>query len=302
MHLRQFQHFLAVVDHGSLGSAARVAHISEPALSKSIRRLEEELGVKLFDRGTRGMEVNTFGESLAAHARVIVSELRYAVTEIEELRGLSKGVVRVGTQPSANIWLLPQAVRRLRRASPGVRCTVVDGTVDLVRRILAGDLDLIVVALAEAPPDLSLVQEPLCNYVATIVGAPNGALADGQAVGMEALAAADWVVPRRPDPLRLRFDAIFTARGLPPPEVTVETASPAMIRSMILDAGCLSFMPLDLFRSELGSGIMVRLTRAHDWQRQLGVIRRRRTALSPAARGLIRCLHEEAAEAGLTDG
>jgi len=294
MHLRQVKHFLAVVDHGSLGAAAAIVNISEPALSKSIRRLEDELGVRLFDRGTRGMVSNAFGEALAAHARIVASELGNAMTEIEELRGMSKGVVRVGTQPSATGWLLARAIRRLREISPGVRASVFEGTVDLVNKVLAGELDFILVALSSMPPDPSLVQEHLCDYAAAVIGAPGSLAACDVPPSLERLAAQEWVVPRRPDPLRLKFDEMFTAQGLAPPEITVETASAAMIRAMVIDAGCLSFMPVDLFHDEIAAGQIVCMGgEAHVWQRQIGIVRRRRAALSPAARSLVRCLREE---------
>src|SRR5690606_2404672 len=101
--------------------------ISEPALSKSVRILEDMLQVRLFDRGPRGLELTTFGESLLDHSRVIVSELRRAVLDLRELQGTEVGHVYVGAGPTFSTSLLPQAVARLLVERPGLRVSVFEG-------------------------------------------------------------------------------------------------------------------------------------------------------------------------------
>ncbi|MBV9004349.1 MAG: ATP-binding cassette domain-containing protein [Solirubrobacterales bacterium] len=107
MDSRRLEHFLAAFRHGSLGRAAAELHISQPGLSKSIRQLERELEVKLFERTPMGLQPTVFGEALATHASSVQSELDSASREIAMLRGAAKGVVRIGVTPSVAASLMP---------------------------------------------------------------------------------------------------------------------------------------------------------------------------------------------------
>ncbi|HVY56481.1 MAG TPA: LysR family transcriptional regulator, partial [Xanthobacteraceae bacterium] len=83
---RQFQNLLMVIEKGSLGKAAEALHISQPALTKSMRRLEDQLGVPLFYRDARGMRPTVYGEALHAHAQGIAIGIDQALRDIAALR------------------------------------------------------------------------------------------------------------------------------------------------------------------------------------------------------------------------
>lgn len=91
MDLRRLAHFLAAVKHGSLTLAAAELEISQPALSKSIKRFEEELGVRLLERGRFGVTLTPFGDALTTHGHIINAELRNAKQSLAALRGARRG-------------------------------------------------------------------------------------------------------------------------------------------------------------------------------------------------------------------
>ena len=111
--IRQLNAFLAVVQHGSLGRAAQRLNITQPALSRTIRRLEEQIGAPLFERYATGMMLTNFGQALLPHATLLQREAEQAAEEINALRGLSRGTIRVGAVASAVSLVLPVAIGRV---------------------------------------------------------------------------------------------------------------------------------------------------------------------------------------------
>ena len=91
LELRTLQQFLRVAEHGSFTAAAEALHLSQPAVTRTIRRLEEQVGAPLFDRLPRGVELTEYGRSLARHARPVGNQLRQAGVELEALKGGSSG-------------------------------------------------------------------------------------------------------------------------------------------------------------------------------------------------------------------
>lgn len=150
-----FRNFLLIVEHGSFTEAARHAHLSQPALTASMRRLEEQLGTRLLHRGRHGAHPTAAGNALMPSARAAlaaVAEGRRAVLEVEELE---RGEVRIGAGATACAYLLPPTLAAFRRAHPGIRFWLRELTTDEAHDALArGDIDLAVVTSAEGEGDL----------------------------------------------------------------------------------------------------------------------------------------------------
>ena len=123
MNVKQLRHILAEIEQGTIGRASQILNISQQALSKCIRRPEENLGARLPDRGPRGMVPTVYGESLVHNARAVRAELNQARIEIDVLRGVSKGHVSVGTGPSITVDLMPRRSGEpaiyIRNSNPG---------------------------------------------------------------------------------------------------------------------------------------------------------------------------------------
>ena len=143
MELRRLEYFLAVAEAGHFTRAAESMHVSQPALSQQIKKLEAELGAPLFDRLGQGVELTEAGELLLPRARRVLSELEDAETAVEELRGLQRGTVRVGTVQTTGEYLIPGAVSRFHEAHPNVNVSVEERSAPGIERGLQdGALDL----------------------------------------------------------------------------------------------------------------------------------------------------------------
>jgi DNA-binding transcriptional LysR family regulator len=140
------RHFVLVAEAGSFTAAARRAHLTQPALTAAIRRLEGALGARLFVRGRTGAEPTEAGKALLPHARaalVAVDDGRRAVAEVE---GMSVGAVRVGAGSTAVTYLLPGIVSAFRKRHPAVSLSLAELYNDaLLLEVDAGRLDLAIV-------------------------------------------------------------------------------------------------------------------------------------------------------------
>src|ERR1700754_3276932 len=124
MHLRQIGYFIEVVEQSSIGKAARALNLTQPALSKSLRQLEDEMGASLFDRTADGVRLTPSGKRFLLHARRIHVEFKNAKQELDELRGVHRGTINVGAIPVVARSVLPRAIAQLTSAHPGVLVSV----------------------------------------------------------------------------------------------------------------------------------------------------------------------------------
>lgn len=289
MKLHQLKHFLTVIERGSLGRAAKVLNISEPALSKSIRNLETELDAHLLDRGPRGMTPTIFGKALAARARHIRSETDLIIREFAELRGVARGVVRVGARPSFGTAYLPTAVARFHHKWPGVRAVVREGMMtNLVSELIHGELDFIVVTLASTPPDESLIQEPLMENPVGIVARQEHPLAKAVRPAAADLASFPWVRLLGSEPVRDRFRSLLVENDLNEVDVAVESESVRFLLSYICKTDAVGFFPLNMVKEmPKDQQLTILDIPTMQWRRQLGLLSQRHTKPTPSARALI---------------
>ena len=127
MKLNQLRDVLAVADRGSLRAAARHLGLAQPALTRSVNLLERELGVTLFDRQAKGMQLTTMGEHFVRRARAIHSEIKRAREELDQLRGDTRGSISVCMSSLPHIALLPYAMGPFRERFPHIHIDVIEG-------------------------------------------------------------------------------------------------------------------------------------------------------------------------------
>ncbi len=146
MELDQLRYFLQIARRGSFTRAADDLMISQPALSRSIQRLEEELGQPVFERKTRSISLTDAGTLLQARAQQVLSILEDTVAEIAD--DGQTGRVRVGAIPTVAPYFLPEVLRRFSAAHPKATLIVQENTTEaLLRSCTQGEIDLAIVAL-----------------------------------------------------------------------------------------------------------------------------------------------------------
>lgn len=145
--------FRTVARLGSITAAARVLSFTQSAVSRQVAALEAETGGRLFDRLARGVELTAEGRSLLPHADAVLDRLADAHRDLDELRGLGAGRLRVGAFPTALAALVPRALAAFRVDHPGVASSLVEGvTPVLLDRLVAGGADLAVVTEGAGRP------------------------------------------------------------------------------------------------------------------------------------------------------
>ena len=288
--------FLAAVRHGNLTEAAAELGVSQPALSKSIKALERTLGVRLLDRGRFGVAPTPAGEALLQHGQVVEAELRNAAGAIEALKGARSGHVLVGCGPTEANRLLPQALLRLAETHPELRVTALYGLNEsLMPWVKLGEVDFALSSVPGRAVDPALTHEALFTETGVIVARAGHPLASHRAIEPALLAHQRWILPRRRELERLAFDDFFTRHDLEPPQAQVETTSTVLMKSLVMQSDALTFIPRELIWWEVQAGQLTPLNvRGTDWTRIVGITRRRRGSVSPAAARLIEALREVA--------
>lgn len=160
MNLRDLKYLVALADHRHFGRAAEACFASQPTLSVQIRKLEEELGVTLFERMTRGVLLTRAGEAIVARARAVLREVD-AIRDIARRAGdPESGSIRLGIFPTLGPYLLPHIVPALHRRYPRLEMLLIEEkTEELLGRLERGEIDTAMLALP-VPAD-GLVVEPL---------------------------------------------------------------------------------------------------------------------------------------------
>jgi DNA-binding transcriptional LysR family regulator len=296
--LRTLDYFLAAAARRSLRAAAQELGITQPALTKAIRRLEQSFGVPLFDRQARGVSPTVYGTALLRHAKDVKAALGAAWEEIEALRTGSAGFVKVGAGPSWQDAVLPEAIAELRTGNPKIRVHVTGGGDNqLKEQLKSGALDLVLAAVPETPrlePELAwfpLLADEYC--VIADVGHP---LRKRKVLRPEDLLAYPWILPSQSTYMVGRLHHMLRAAGVPMPVPAIETDVIPLKLALMRGSDYLSYHAVAHLAS-IDSGRIQPLdvpgTRA---VRHAGLITRQSIELGPAAKALVAILDRRCAQ------
>lgn len=281
---RHLRAFLAVVDSGSLGRAAELMHLSEPAVSRIVKRLETQLAVQLFERRTTGMELTSFGQALLPHANLLHCQAEEAVAEIDALRGLDHGLLRVGAVASAAIMILPRVLDRLLLRWPGLHVHITEAVEDQLLVALASNA--IDVAISGEIPDnyeiVKVSEHGFQDRFSVIVSARHR-FAGRADLTIEDLLDEEWVMPSEIAAPRQFLNEVLERLGVAwRPTVRIETRSPAAIKAMVAASQFLGWLPEPLFAAEQAAGMICPVSvKEFDVPRRFYVHRRRQNFVAP---------------------
>lgn len=232
MDIRQLEAVAAVARLGSFTRAAEELFVAQPALSATVRRLEDELGLRLFDRTTRRVALTPAGEAFVRRAERVLGDLRELRAEMAEHAGAAQGRLRIGAWYTVDPWL-PEMLAPFHAAHPAVEVTVrevnSDRMLDLLR---AGDLD---VALPVLRPGLDLDEIELLPYIEepfVLAAPPGSALAAKRSATLADVAGEPLITFNPGSSLRRLVEQAFAAAGLEP-RVALETIETSAARAMV---------------------------------------------------------------------
>ena len=156
--LRQLRYLESLAETRHFGHAAEACAVSQPALSMQIKELEDELKISLVERRKTGIELTEQGEEIARRARLILASVRDLVDYAKHQEGVLSGVLKLGAIPSIAPYLLPAALPELQRRFPALNLQLRETlTANLVRELVTGDLDLILIALPIEDPEVETI-------------------------------------------------------------------------------------------------------------------------------------------------
>jgi len=212
VELRQLQYFRSVADAGNFTRAAERSLVTQPSLSRQIQLLEEEVGLKLFNRHKGGVELTEAGECLLVHVRRILDEVDRAQVSLADLQALRSGHVRIATFPALGTYLLPQVLTRFASEYPGIRVTLTThDRLEIERQVAEGQADL---GLIVHPPTQEGIVSELLLTEALLVAVHEGSFETEY--DLADLADQPLITLPRGDCLREIVDQAFADRGLIP--------------------------------------------------------------------------------------
>ena len=290
MEMRDIEYFAVVAEHGNLRRASEALGLSPPALSKSLRRLEQSLQATLVERTPKGVALTPVGTMLLAQASRLRVTLRDIKHEANDMRRGEAGHLRIGVG-ATTVEDLPAAYSALLNKAPGLTGQVIVADNDeLLPALRRGELDLIFNVIPETPY-AGCIQEHLFDDEFIVCAAPDHPLAKRKRVTMADLAREKWALSV---PAVLNVQHLYQAfrdRGLPLPQVAVEARSIRVRAQICATTKLLCFVARRTVR-QVAPNVRLTELKVPDlaWRRAVGVIYREDAYVSAAARRLIETL------------
>ncbi|HXZ09742.1 MAG TPA: LysR substrate-binding domain-containing protein [Paraburkholderia sp.] len=292
LQVRDLMYFAKVAELGHLGRASQALHITQPALSKCVDRLEENYGVALFERSGRGIRLTDAGRLLQERVRLVERTLDETQREIASLGVGLAGLVKIGAAATIAEFIMPAVCRALQEEAPAVVLELQIGMNDVLQDALRRRLlDVVIGPLGGR--DETLVQIPIVADHVVVAASATHPLA-GKRATLEAMSRYGWVLPAQSVATRQWLERVFASRGLPLPRAAVMTSSIAAVPRLIAETGLLSFISRRNLEAGRFSPALVELPNPETTMtRQFGVVHRNDGYLSPAAQRIIDIVREQ---------
>lgn len=271
---------LAIQKHGGFVRAAEELGISQPALSRSVLRLEDELGAKLFDRSRSGAVATPLGLALIERAEHLVMESGRLIRDMELISLGRSGEIRIGIGLSA-ITAMPRIAVDLAERFPGLVISLITGS----DRLLAADLalkklDLVVITEAEKFNDQKGAYLPILNYRMLAIARPDHPLVKCETVSLDEFVAYPTVGPFNTQ-VFTALDPIHASRRHNEPAPAIITTNLETVKALILDHGMTHIGIEYQFRPHLRAGLIKTIELAWTMEFTLGIAMTRAASHSP---------------------
>jgi DNA-binding transcriptional LysR family regulator len=264
LRLRQLELVCLLSETGNMRMASEQMHVSTPALSKSLREVEELAGADLFARTSRGMRLTSTGEAFVRHARAILERVQGLQNCRHEASGLpTRTTFRLGTAPFVSWKLVPPALQAMSALATIPRVQLVEGRIiPLAEQLVHGDLDAVLTLFTPEALEVfaaeALVLEQIHAERMFIVTGPADR-GSSRKSSWKKLAGRDWILPPTTYTARILVQRAFLEAGLLPPEPLIESINiPAMLALVRSGLGVASAFESTV-SEDLGSGALRRI-------------------------------------------
>jgi DNA-binding transcriptional LysR family regulator len=249
--------FNAIVSAGSLGRAADALNVTQPALSRTIRRLEEQAGAPLFERHSKGMQLTDVGKALQPHALLLQRESEHAKEDIKAMLGLAKGTIRVGAVGSIACLVLPLAIGSVCKKWPNLQVQIIEGVWDrLADALVSHEIDLALGVDIEDTDEIVAVKDCRWEDTSYVVAGRRHPLHKKAKLKLADTLQERWaILPKGTGPFE-HMKKVFARHNLALPNVVVETRSVTALKSLIGRSGFLGWMPEPMYEAERKAGLI----------------------------------------------
>ncbi|HVV92191.1 MAG TPA: LysR substrate-binding domain-containing protein [Hyphomicrobiales bacterium] len=283
MKLNQFRNIIAIAERGSLRAAARHLGLAQPALSRSVQELEHELGVQLFERRARGTALTPIGEALVRRAENVMTEVRRAREEVEQLRGGTSGTVAAAMSIVPHLTILPRVLRPFHARYPKAELHLIEGLYPTVEAGLQdGSIDFYVGPPPERDFAASLVQEKLFDNQRNIFCRKGHPLAGARTLAD--LAGAEWLTTSITYSAEAELRDLFVRHRLPMPRLALRSQSALTMLVSLANSDFLAMVPRQWAEFPLTADALVKIEINEPLPAPpIVIIRRAGLPLTPAA-------------------
>lgn len=283
MKLHHLRNVVAVVERGSLRAGAKHLGLAQPAVSRSIKELERELGLTLFERNKFGMTLTHAGEVFARRAKAIQAEFVRTLEEMEHLKGEDRGTITVGCSSATLIAMVPTIINRFHLKYPNIRIKLLEGSLPMLEsQIRDGLVDLYYGPVANGFVDPALVMELLFDNERMIIGRAGHPLRN--ATSLAELVGARWVTTPMAIDSDNEVNSVFTAAGLPSPSIAMQASSAMNLAVTVATSDLLAPVPQQWKELIKATGLMEQIhVREISKAPRICAVRRANVPLTPAA-------------------
>lgn len=291
VRLRDLHIVLAVAESRSMSKASKALAISHPVVSKTISDLEITLGVRLFDRGSRGVELTSYGQALLDCGVSVFDELRQGLKNIDFLRNPTSGELRIGCPEIMIAGIVPSIVEQYSKLYPGVRLHVLG--MRSFHELRSRNVELVISRTPKPFLESDLVAEALFDEPFVAVAGIRSRWTGRRNLTLAQLIDEPWVLPPYDSVPGSYIADIFRAENLTPPPASITTLSVQLTTALLANGRYVGFFPRSVTTSRLGRGSLKILpVRIANKRIAADLITVRDRTVSPLAKLFIQCARQ----------
>ena len=286
MKLHHLRDLVAIADASSVRGAARAQGMTQPAITRSLRDLEKELGVPLLERHGKGVSLTVYGQSFLVRARSVLQDIERGREEILQLKGEGVGKVSAGLSSAVFLSLVPEVYRTFRKSFPNARLSLTEGLFPALEpQLKNGSLDFYIGPRPVGEIDKSYITLTLFRNKRVVVCRQGHPLAHSRSLGE--LIGAEWIMTGVRQPVEVEFEEQFSVHGLSTPKAVTQTYTTLPVVALLTATDTLAFLPeqwvtSDVFKTGLHAIPVVEKLDGPD----IVMIRRQAMPLTPLAENL----------------